>query len=306
MSLLTPVIMLFRNVRLCERNVARTKEETLLEFDKPELTAQAKQNGKRIIWEQAILPMIRICTIGSVGWVLAILFLYYYLPELFESDERWLKIALIGPAIIWLLFFMSVVRFWLDKFSKSIYAVTDRGIRYTGGEHNTFIRWKDVDGYTIEDEQNYDDNTQTLLLYRKNKRLRPFVLAVPEPRIEKVMQIIAQRAQPLTEDLPDFRAEAIARGENLKSMFCFSVVAGLLAGLLLQPEHFHFLRHLKWLACVLFFVVGPGTMWLLLRRPRKILDGAHLTLAVLCNITGNGIMVLILIIRYFRHLLDTP
>jgi hypothetical protein len=89
--------------------MTRKKEETLCEFEKPKLTGQAKQESRRIIWERGIRPMLRICTIGSIGWVLAMLFLYYYLPELFESEAHWFKMALIGPGIIWSLFLMCLV-----------------------------------------------------------------------------------------------------------------------------------------------------------------------------------------------------
>lgn len=285
--------------------MTRKKEETLCEFEKPKLPGRAKQDHKRTIWQQTIHPMLRICTIGSIGWVLVMLFLYYYLPELFESEAQWLKMALIGPGFIWFLLLMCLLQLWLGSVSTSKYVMTDRAIRYTSGEQSRVIRWKDADGYIMEGPRNADEDTQTVLLYRKNKRSRPFVLVVPAGHIEKVMRIIEDRVEPLKEELPDFRAEVITRQKDLKSIFSFSLVVGILGGLLLQPEYFRFLRHVKWLAFLLFFVVGPGTLWLLLRRPRKIRDGAYLTLAFFCNMLGNGIMVLILIIRHLRDVLHT-
>jgi hypothetical protein len=132
------------------------------------------------------------------------------------------------------------------------------------------------------------------------------VLVVPAANVEKVMGIIEERVQPLDEELPDFRAEAIIRQKDLKSICSFSLVVGIIGGLLLQPEHFRFLRHVKWLAFFIFFVVGPGTLWLLLHRPRKIRDGAYLALAFFCNMLGNGIIFFMLMIKYLRDLLDTP
>jgi hypothetical protein len=285
-------------------NMGKKKEQTLCEFEKPKLTGHAQQERKRIHRETVVRPLLRICTIGSIGWVLVMLFLYYYLPELFESEAQWFKMALIGPGIIWLLFLTCLLRLWLGSLSTSKYVMTDRAIRYTSGEHSRVIRWKDVDGYIVEEAQKPDEDTQTVLLYRKNRRVRPFVLLVPAANIERVMGIIGERVEPLDEELPDFRAEAIRTEKDLKSMFAFSLVVGLLGALLLQPQHFRFLRHVRGLTFLLFFVVGPGTLWLLLHRPRKIRDAAYLALAFFCNMVGNGIMFFILMIKYLRDVLD--
>jgi hypothetical protein len=142
-------------------------------------------------------------------------------------------------------------------------------------------------------------------LYRNNKRIRPFIIVVPEAYLEKVMGLIRDRVEPLREVLPDLRSESIRKGKDFKSIFFFSLIFGVLAGILFEIEHFLLIFNVRGLAKWLFFAVGPGTLWILLFRTCKISDGAYWCLAFLCNMIGNGIMLFILAIRHFRDMLDT-
>jgi len=284
--------------------MSKSKEETLCLFEKPKLTGKAAEECKRIQRESIIRPLLRTCVIGSIGWGLVILFLYYYLPELFETESQWLKTALVGPGFILLLFLFCWLQLRLDSFCKSRYVVTDKVIKYESSNTKT-IRWKDIDGYKIEDKESLDDDTLTVLLYRNNKRVRPFIIVVPEAYVEKVMGLIKERVEPLREVLPDLKLESIRKGKDFKSIFFFSLIFSVLAGILLEIEYFRLLFNLKGLAKLLFFIVGPGTFWILLLRTRKITDGAYWCLAFMCNTIGNIIIFFILMIKYLRDILNT-
>jgi len=280
------------------------KEKTLCEFEEPKLTGKAAEEYKRIRRESIIRPLLRICVIGSIGWVLVILFLYYYLPVLFETESQWLKTALVGPGFILLILLSLLLGSWLDTFGKSRYVITDKVIKHESSNTKT-IRWKDIDGYKIEDKQSLDDDNLTILLYRNNKRVRPFIIVVPEAHVEKVMGLIKERVEPLREVLPDLKLESIRKGKDFKSIFFFSLIFSVLAGILLEIEYFRLLFNLKGLAKLLFFIVGPGTFWILLLRTRKINDWAYWCLAFMCNTMGNIIMFFILAIKYLRDMLNT-
>jgi len=284
--------------------MSKGKDETLCEFEKAKLTGKAAEEYKRIQRELIIRPLVRVCVIGSIGWVLVILFLYYYLPELFETKSQWLKIALAGPVYILSMSLILLLSSWLGSLGKSRYVITDKVIKYVNHASTKIIRWKDIDCYKIEDKESLDDATVMVLLYRKNKRVRPFVIVVPEAYVEKVMGLIEERVEPLREVLPDLRSESIRKAKDIKSIFFFSLMFGVLAGILFEIEHFHFLINARWLAMLLFFAVGPGTLWVLLHRTRKIFDGTYFSLALICNMTGNGIMLLILTIKHIRDMLD--
>lgn len=285
--------------------MSKRKEETLCEFEKAKLTGKAAQEYKRLRRELMIRPLLRICVICSIGWVLVILSLYYYLPELFETKSQWLKIVLAGPVISLLMCLFLLLHSWFGSLGKSKYVITDKVIKCVSDAGTKIIRWKDIDCYKIEDKENLDDDdTVMVLLYRKNKRVRPFIIVVPEPYLEKVMGLIEQRVEPLREVLPDLRSESIRKGKDIKSAFFFSLVFGVLAGILFEIEHFHFLSNAKWLAILLFFTVGPGTLWVLLHRARKIFDGDYFFVAVIGNFIGNGIMLFILTIKHIRDVLD--
>ena len=285
--------------------MSKKKKEILCEFEKPKLTGKAAEEYKRIRRESIIRPLLRICVIGSIGWVLVILFLYYYLPELFENESQWLRIAIVGPAYILLMILLFLLNSWLDSFGKSRYVITDKVIKYVSSSNAKTIRWKDIDAYKIEDKESLDDDTSTLLLYRNNKRVRPFTIVVPEAYVEKVMGLIKERVEPLREVLPDLRSESIRKGKDFKSIFFFSLIFSVLAGILLEIEYFRLLFNLKGLAKLLFFIVGPGTFWILLLRTRKITNWAYWCLAFMCNTMGNIIMFFILSIKYLRDILNT-
>jgi len=284
--------------------MSKQKEETLCEFEKPKLTGKAAQEYKRLRRELMIRPLLRICVICSIGWVLVILLLYYYLPELFETESKWLRIALTGPVFILLMSLIGLLNSWFGSLVKSKYVITDKVIKYVSDSGTKIIRWKDIDCYKIEDKENLDDDTVMVLLYRKNKRVRPFIIVVPEPYVEKVMGLIKQRVEPLRDVLPDLRSESIRKGKDIKSAFFFSVVFGVMAGILFEIEHFHFLSNAKWLAILLFFTVGPGTLWVLIHRTRKIFDGDYFFVALMGNFIGNGIMLFMLMIKHIRDMFD--
>ncbi len=285
--------------------MSKRKEETLCEFEEAKLTGKAAEEYKRTQRESIIRPLLRTCVIGSIGWGLVILFLYYYLPELFETESQWLKTALIGPGFILLLFLICLSGSWLDSFGKSRYVITDKIIKYVSNTNTKIVRWKDIDGYKIEDKESLDDDTLTVLLYRNNKRVRPFIIVVPEAYVEKVMGLIKERVEPLREVLPDLRSESIRKAKDFKSILFFSLIFGVLAGILFEIEHFRLLFNVKGLAKWLFFIVGPGTLWILLLRIRKIFDAAYWGLALIGNMTGNVIMLFILMIKYLRNILHS-
>ncbi|MCK4788252.1 MAG: hypothetical protein KAV87_31210 [Desulfobacteraceae bacterium] len=284
--------------------MSKRKEETLCEFEKAKLTGKAAEEHKRIRRELIIRPLLRTGVICSIGWVLVILFLYYYLPELFETESQWLKMALAGPGFILLMFLLGLLNLWFGSPGKSRYVITDKVIKYVSYANIKIIRWKDIDSYKIEDRESLDDDTETVLLYRKNKRVRPFIIVVPEAYVEKVMGLVEERVEPLREVLPDLRSESIRKAKDIKSIFFFSLIFGVLAGILFEIEQFHFLINVSWLAMLLSLAVGPGTLWVLLRRTRKIFDGAYFSSAVMCNMMGNGIMLFILTIKHIRDMLD--
>lgn len=284
--------------------MSKRQAETLYEFEKPKFTGKAAEEYKRIRRELLIRPLLRISVIGSIGWVLVILFLYYYLPELFETESQWLRIALVGPVFIFLMFLILLLNSWFGSLGKSKYVITDQFVKHTGQASTKIIKWKDIDCYKIEDKENLDDGTVMVLLYRKNKRVKPFIIVVPEAHLEKVLGLIEQRVEPLSEALPDLRSESIRKGREIQSIFFFSLVFGVLAGILFQIEQFRFLINARWLAMLLFFCVGPGTLWVLLHRTRKIFDGAYFSLAIMGNMVGNGIMLFILTIKHIRDILD--
>lgn len=284
--------------------MSKKKKEILCEFEKPKLTGKAAEEYKRIRRELIIRPLLRTSVIGSIGWVLVILFLYYYLPELFKTESQWLRIAIVGPAYILLMILLFLLSSWLDSFGKSRYVITDKVIKYGSSSNAKTIRWKDIDGYKIEDKKSLDDDNLTILLYRNNKRVRPFIIVVPEAHVENVMGLIKGRVEPLREVLPDLRSESINKSKDVKSIFFFSLTVGVLAGILFEIEHFRLLFKSKWLAFLLFFILGPGTLWILLHRIRKISDGYYRCLAFACNMVGNGIMFLIMMIKYIRDMLD--
>jgi len=284
--------------------MSKRKEETLCEFEKAKLTGKAAEEYKRIRREFMIWPLLRICVIGSIGWCLVILFLYYYLPELFETKSQWLRITIIGPVFIFVMVLLCLLSSWIDSFGKSRYVVTDKVIKYVSNTNTKIIRWKDIDCYKIEDKESLDDNTSTVLLYRNNKRVNPFIIVVPKVYFEKVMGLIKERLEPLREVLPDLRSESISKAKDVKYIFFFSLTVGVLAGILFEIEHFRLLFKSKWLAFLLFFILGPGTLWMLLFRIRKISDGYYRCLALACNMIGNGIMHLIMMIKYIRDMLD--
>ncbi|MHC4693612.1 MAG: hypothetical protein ACYS67_12795, partial [Planctomycetota bacterium] len=274
--------------------MSKRKEETLYVFEKPNLTGKAAEEYKRIQRESIIRPLLRICVIGSIGWVGIILFLYYYLPELFETESQWLRITIIGPVFILLMILICLLSSWLDSFGKSRYVITDKVIKYISNTNTKIIRWTDIDCYKIEDKESLDDDTSTVLLYRNNKRVNPFIIVVPQAYLEKVMGLIKERVEPLREVLPDLRSESISKAKDVKSIFFFSLTVGVLAGILFEIENFRLLFKSKWIAFLLFFILGPGTLWILLHRIRKISDGYYRCLALACNMIGNGIMHLIM------------
>ena len=284
--------------------MSNKKEETLCEFEKAKLTGKAAQEYKRIQRELMIRPLLRICVIASIGWCLVILFLYYYLPELFETESQWLKIAIVGPVFILLMILLCLLSSWLDSFGKSRYVITDKVIKYASNTSTEIIRWKDIDSYKIEDKESLDDDTLTVLLYRNNKRVRPFIIVIPDAYFENVMGLIKQRVEPLREVLPDLRSESMSKAKDVESIFFFSLTVGVLSGILFEIEHFRWLFKSKWIAFLLVFTLGPGTLWILLFRTRKISDGSYCCLASLCNIIGNLIMFLIIMIKYIRDMLD--
>jgi H+/Cl- antiporter ClcA len=284
--------------------MSKKKEETLCKFEKAKLTDKAAQEYKRIQRESIIRPLLRTCVISSIGWGLVILFLYYYLPELFENESQWLKIAMAGPGSILLIFLFCLLHLRLDSFSKSRYVITDKVIKYISSINAKIIRWKDIDGYKIEDKRSLDDDTLTVLLYRNNKRVNPFIIVVPQAYVEKVMGLIEERVGPLREVLPDLKSESIRKEKDFKSMLFFSLIFGVLAGILFKIEHFRLLFNVRGLAKLLFFTVGPGTLWILLCRTRKISDGSYWFLALTGNMIGNLIMLFILAIRHFRDMID--
>jgi hypothetical protein len=284
--------------------MSKRKEETLCEFEKAKLTGKAAEESKRIRRELIIRPLLRICVIGSIGWVLVILFLYYYIPELFETESQWLKTGLTGPGFILLISLLGLLNAWIDSLCKSRYVITDKVIKYVGNTNPKTIRWKDIDCYKIEDRRSLDDDKVTVLLYRKNKRVRPFIIVVPEAYVEKVIGLIEERVEPLREVLPDLRSESISKEKDVKSAIFFSLTVGVLAGILFEIEHLYFISNTKWLAFLLFFGVGPGTLWILLHRIRKISDGSYLFLAFIGNTIGNGIMFFIMMIKHIREMLD--
>jgi hypothetical protein len=285
--------------------MSKRKEETLCEFEKAKLTGKAAEEYKRIKRESIIRPILRACVIGSIGWCLVILFLYYYLPELFETESQWLKTALTGPGFILFMFLFCLLGTWLDSFGKSRYVITDKVIKYVSSSNAKIIRWKDIDGYKIEDKRSLDDDTLTVLLYRNNKRVRPFIIVVPEAYVEKVMGLIKERIEPLREVLPDLKSESIRKGKDFKSIFFFSLTVSVLAGILFELEHFRWLFNVRGLSKLLLFVVGPGTLWILLHGTRKISDRAYWGLAFMCNVIGNVIMMCILAIKHFRDILHS-
>lgn len=284
--------------------MSKRKDETLCVFEKPKLTGKAAEEYKRIHKESIIWQLLRICVIGSIGWCLVILFLYYYLPELFETESQWLRKALVGPGFILLLFLFCWLHLRLDSLGKSKYVITDKVIRYISITNAKIVRWKDIDCYKVEDKISLDDDTSTVLLYRNNKRIRPFIIVVPQAYLEKVMGLIEERIEPLREVLPDLRSESISKAKDIKYIFLFSLMVGVLAGILFEIENFRLLFKSKWIAFSLVFILGPGTLWILLFRIRKISDGYYRCLALACNMIGNGIMLLIMMIKYIRDMLD--
>ncbi|MHC4864335.1 MAG: hypothetical protein ACYTEX_09640 [Planctomycetota bacterium] len=284
--------------------MSRQKEEILCEFVRPKLTGKAAEEYKRVRWKTLIWPLLRISIIGSIGWVLAIFLLYYYLPELFDSESKWLKIALMGPGVIVLLYLMCLLQVWLGSLGESKYVITDKVIKYESSGAIKSIKWKDIHGYRIEQKEGSNDDALTVLLYRKNKRVRPFVIVVPQAYADKVTGLIEQRVEPLGEEPPDLRSEAVQKGNDLKSMLSFSLVMGVLAGVLLQIENLRFLSRAGLLGGLLIFVLGPGTLWVLVRRPSKIFDGFYVSSAVFSNLIGNLIMLFILIIKHLRDIFD--
>ena len=285
--------------------MSKRKEETLCKFEKAKLTGKAAEEYKLIQRELIIRPLLRTCVIGSIGWCLVILFLYYYLPELFETESQWLKTALAGPGFILLLFLFCLLHLRFDSFGKSRYVITDKVIKYISSTNAKIIRWKDIDCYKIEDKRSLDDKKLTVLLYRNNKRVNPFIIVIPQAYIEKVIGLIEERVEPLREVLPDLKSESIRKGKDFKSMLFFSLIFGVLAGILFEIEHFRLIFNVRGLAKWLFFAVGPGTLWILIHRIRKISDGAYpWCLALIGNMIGNVIMLFILAIKYFRDMLD--
>jgi hypothetical protein len=284
--------------------MSRQKEEILCEFEKPKLTGKAGQGHKRIQRKFLIRPFVRIYIVSSIGWILAILFLRYYLPELFENDFEWLRAALMGLGAVFLFSLIGLLSPWLNSLDKSKYVITDKVVKYESSGSVGSIRWKDVDGYKIEEEESPDDEALTVLLYRKNKRVRPFRIVVPQAYIEKVMGLIEQKAEPLREEPPDLELQALGQRRDLKSMILFSLVMGVLAGVLLDFEHIRFLRDATPLGMSLFLVVGPGTLWILVRRPRKIFDLFYVPAAVISNIAGNMPMLLIVGIKHLKDIID--
>ena len=280
----------------------KRKEEKLCEFEKTKLTGKTEEEYKRIKRESIIRPILRACVIGSIGWCLVILFLYYYLPELFETESQWLKVALTGPGFILLMFLFCLLGSWLDSFGKSRYVITDKVIKYVSSSNVKIIKWKDIDGYKIADKESLDDDTLTVLLYRNNKRVRPFIIVVPDAYVEKVMGLIKERVEPLREVLPDLRSESIRKEKDIKSMFFFSLTVSVLAGILFEIEHFRWFLKVRGLAKLLLFAVGPGTLWILLHGTRKISDGGYWCLAFMCNTIGNVIMLCILALKHFRDM----
>ncbi|MHC4545187.1 MAG: hypothetical protein ACYTDW_14585 [Planctomycetota bacterium] len=285
--------------------MSKRKEETLCEFEEAKLTGKAAEEYKRVQRESIIWPFLRTCVIGSIGWCLVILFLYYYLPELFETKSQWLKTALTGPGFILLMFLFCSLGSWLDSLGTSRYVITDKVIKYISNINAKIIKWKDVDGYKIEDKESLDDDTLTVLLYRNNKRVRPFIIVVPEAYVEKVMGLIKERVEPLREVLPDLRSESIRKRKDYKSILFFSLTVSVLAGILFDIEHFRWLFNVRGLSKLLLFAVGPGTLWILLHGTRKISDGAYWCLAFMCNMIGNVIMLFILTIKYARDILHS-
>ncbi|MDH4238498.1 MAG: hypothetical protein OEW48_02940 [Phycisphaerae bacterium] len=283
--------------------MSKRKEETLCEFEEAKLTGKAAEEYKRTQRKSIIRPLLRTCFIGSIGWCLVILFLYYYLPELFETESQWLKTALLGPGFILFMFLFCLLGSWLDSFGKPRYVITDKIIKYVSNTNAKIIKWKDIDGYKIEDKRSLDDDTLTVLLYRNNKRVRPFIIVVPKAYLEKVMGLIEERIEPLREVLPDLKSESIRKEKDFKSIFFFSLTVSVLAGILFELENFRWLFKARWLAMLLVFTVGPGTLWILLYRTRKISDRAYWGLAFMCNMIGNMIMLFILAIKHFRDML---
>lgn len=284
--------------------MSKRKEETLCVFEKPKLIGKAAEEYKRIQRESIIWPLLRTSVISSIGWCLVILFLCYYIPELFETESQWLRTALVGPGFILLLLLFCWLHLRLDSLSKSRYVITDKVIKHICSTNTKIIKWKDIDCYKIEDKESLDVDTSTVLLYRNNKRVMPFIIVVPGAYVEKVMGLIKERVEPLREVLPDLRSESISKAKDVKSIFFFSLTVGVLAGILFEIEHFRLLFKSKWLAFLLFFILGPGTLWILLHRIRKISDGYYRCLAFSCNMIGNGIMFLIMMIKYIRDMLD--
>lgn len=284
--------------------MSKRKEETLCKFEKAKLTGKAAQEYKRIRRELIIWPLLRTSVISSIGWGLVILSLYYYLPELYENESQWLRIALIGPGFILLMFLFYLLSLCFDSLGKSRYVITDKVIKYMSNTNAKIIRWKDIDGYKIEDKRSLDDEKLTVLLYRNNKRVNPFIIVVPQAYIEKVMGLIEERIEPLREVLPDLKSESIRKSKDFKSMLFFSLIFGVLAGILFKIEHFRLIINVRGLAMLLLFTVGPGTLWILLRRIRKISDGSYWSLALVGNMIGNFIMLFILAIRHFRDIFD--
>ncbi|MHC4086754.1 MAG: hypothetical protein ACYSWZ_18890 [Planctomycetota bacterium] len=282
--------------------MSKRKEKTLCEFEEAKLTGKAAEEYKRTQRESIIRPLLRTCVICSIGWCLVILFLYYYLPELFETESQWLKTALLGPGFILFMFLICLSGSWLDSFGKSRYVITDKVIKYVSNTNAKIIRWKDIDGYKIEDKESLDDDTLTVLLYRNNKRVRPFIIVVPEAYVEKVVGLIKERVEPLREVLGDLRSESIRKIKDYKSILFFSLIFGVLAGILFDIEHFRFFFNVRGLSKLLLFAVGPGTLWILLHGTRKISDGGYWCLAFMCNMIGNVIMMFILAIKHFRDM----
>lgn len=285
--------------------MSRKKEETLYEFEKAKLTGKAAEEYKRIRKDLLIWPFLRGCIIGSICWILVILCLYCYLPEFFETESQWLKTALVGPGFIFLLFFLGLLNSWFGSVGKSRYVITDRVIKYVSNTNTNIIKWKNIDCYKIEDKESLDDDTLTVLLYRNNKRLRPFIIVIPKTHVEQVIGLIEERVDPLREVLPDLSSESTRKEKDIKSIFYFSLTISVLAGILFEIEHLRFLSNAqKWLAIFLFFTVGPGTLWILLFRIRKIPEGTYCFLAFMFNMIGNGIMLLIMMIKHIREMLD--
>ncbi|MBE0536020.1 MAG: hypothetical protein IH624_10155 [Phycisphaerae bacterium] len=221
----------------------------------------------------------------------------------FDWDNGFLGMYLFSVGMI---AFTFVVQPWLWKFSRSVYTISEKGVRWQGSSKVWFLKWSAVESYSITQSELFPDIQLLALHTRRNKKQIP----LPEgPLAHEIINTVAANVGMRVSPDADATATGFSKGFTLSrrqygflymTTLLYSVgLASYLDYCFMNNTH----KELAPLPLLLSLVLGGGTTGVILLFGRRAFKEKQLVSCIIVlNLATLCLTMFFFVLFAFYHL----